>query len=228
MCPTLLHCPPPAQDSAPQSAVVTRIGVEDSSGVLLESPIWCGSTGRWSVVEDVEESGGLSQPRPPSAARRRPPARRTRPGPEPPPRPRPGPSPDPRRDRTPAVLARPDPRRDRTPAVLARPDPRRTAISPAPGGTGPGHPGRHRARPAGPGSEPGPPPRSHSRGPRAAGPPPNCDLTGPGRHRARPPPAPHPGHTKRGRSRRTDPVEECGEPPSSGRSACPSGRSSGP
>jgi hypothetical protein len=74
VCTTLLHCPPLAREFAPRIAPVTRIGVEIRSAVESGRPDSRGTTGRWSVVEDVEESGGLSQPPPPqsgAAARRR-------------------------------------------------------------------------------------------------------------------------------------------------------------
>ncbi len=74
MCTTLLHCPPPAQEFAPRIAPVTRIGVEIRSTVESGRPDSRGTTGWWSAAEGVEESGGLSQPpqpQPGAAARRR-------------------------------------------------------------------------------------------------------------------------------------------------------------
>lgn len=223
MCTTLLHCPPRAQEIIPRIAPVTRIGVESCSTPVPQSPESRGNTGPWSEVERVEESGGLSQPRMPpggaAAAMRShdvPCARRRR-----------------RRTCRPAAAATAcsatSPRGGAGPSgreARGDADPRLRSD----GGSRLTAPGRRPERETPRGARDTAGTGGVSRHPRrlAADAASRDPSVRPPTRRLAAGAAPRPGHTKRGRSRRTDPVEECGEPASSGRSACPSGRSSGP
>ncbi|SDR06299.1 hypothetical protein SAMN02800687_3545 [Curtobacterium sp. UNCCL20] len=314
MCTTLLHSPPQAQEIAPRIAIVPRTGGERASRTSDDGPDFRGSAGRWSSVEEVERSGGLSQPPEPAdgaAALRTvrtpslgagfrapcgatPPHRPTQDAPggerravRPTSRHHPAPlratrlatsaqppapaRPRPRRSarcalrhsvRGSAARAVPQLRTDRrrthrvanvAPCVRRRVTtrhrcerhvsrPRHSPRRPLAHARGAPHgarsvtrygvprpvrchnPARTDARRTGS--------RTSHRASDAASPPAGREAPcGPAPHLPSVPPGvqgTRPRNTERGRSRRTDPVEECGERVSSGRSACPSGRSSGP